>query len=191
MVLLDYKIGKRKFKGDKMRVLKEYVHSDFEKYENPTLFERFAARAIVLKGEEILLIYTKRYNDYSFPGGGVDEDEPVEKGLLREIKEETGANNVRIVAPFGIYAEYRPTYYEGYDMMHMTSYFYVCTADRELGEADPEDYEIANGSVPKWVNIHEALAFNKGVIEANENSMGLSIGRETFMLEKIIEELLS
>lgn len=173
-----------------MRVLKKYIHNDYDKFEKPRLYQRSAARAIILKGEEILLIYTKRYNDYSIPGGGVDENESVEKGLIREIAEETGAKNVKILKPFGIYEEYRPTYYEGYDMMHMTSYFYVCTADKVLGEAEPEDYEVANGSVPKWVNIYEALAFNKGVIEANENSIGLSIGRETFMLEKIIEELL-
>jgi hypothetical protein len=72
----------------------------------------------------------------------------------------------------------------------MTSYFYVCDADKELGDASPESYEINNGSVPVWVNIREAIAYNKKVIKENANSMGLSIKRETFMLEHILDELI-
>ena len=33
-------------------------------------FTRKAVRAIVLRGEDILLLYTQRYQDYSLPGGG-------------------------------------------------------------------------------------------------------------------------
>ena len=51
------------------------------------LIKRIAARAIVMKGRSILLMYTKRYNDYSLPGGGVDADEPIEDGLIRELEE--------------------------------------------------------------------------------------------------------
>jgi|LGOV01.1.fsa_nt_gb ADP-ribose pyrophosphatase YjhB (NUDIX family) len=174
--------------GEFMRILKKSVH--IEDIENKNVFERTAARGIVLKGEEMLLIFTKRYNDYSIPGGGVDQGESVEKGLLRELAEETGAQRVKITKPYGIYEEYRETYHEGYDMMHMTSYFYVCDADKELGDASPESYEINNGSVPVWVNIREAIAYNKKVIKENANSMGLSIKRETFMLEHILDELI-
>lgn len=172
-----------------MRLLKKYIHSDMEKLTDPKLFERTAARAIVLKGEEILLIYTKRYNDYSIPGGGVDEGEDIKAGLRRELSEETGAEQIKIIEAFGIYEEYRPTYKEGYDFMHMMSYFYVCDCHKTLGEASPEAYEQANGSVPVWININKAIVYNNKVIKNNENSMGLSIGRETFVLELILKEI--
>lgn len=172
-----------------MRLLKKAVTLPIEGIPAERIYERIAARAIVLKGEDILLIYTRRYNDYSIPGGGVDQNEDVKDGLLRELAEETGAQNVKVIEPFGLYEEYRSTYYDGFDVMHMVSHFYICDADRVLGEAEPEDYEVKNGSVAKWVNIYEAIDFNRKVIQANENSMGLSIKRETFMLEKIAEEL--
>lgn len=172
-----------------MRLLKKCIHPNFNKLESPVLYERTAARAIVLKGEEMLLIYTKRYNDYSIPGGGVDEGEAIKVGLRRELEEETGASQIRVLEPYGIYEEYRPTYKEGYDFMHMISHFYICDCHPLLGEAKPETYEINNGSVPVWINIRQAIAYNKEVIKNNENSMGLSINRETFVLELILKEL--
>lgn len=161
-----------------------------DQLKDKKIFNRLAARAIVLKGEEILLIYTKRYNDYSLPGGGVDPDEDIEKALIRELQEETGATSIKIIEEFGMYEEHRPTYYEGYDLIHMQSYCYLCDTDKKLGDASPEQYEIENGSVPIWKNIHEAIEYNKNVIKENEHSMGLSIKRETFLLEAIRDKYL-
>jgi ADP-ribose pyrophosphatase YjhB (NUDIX family) len=51
------------------------------------LLTRKATRAIVLDGENILLLYTERYHDYSLPGGGVYDGESLINGLKRELKE--------------------------------------------------------------------------------------------------------
>lgn len=174
-----------------MRLLHKYTSTAFETAARPKVLDRTTARGIVLDGEDILLIYTKRYNDYGFPGGGVDPGEDIRQGLLRELSEETGAQNVRILGDFGMYEEVKETYYRGYDFAHTTSHFIICSADRELGQAHPESYEVQNGSVPVWVNIHTAIEHNKSVIEAKEDSMGLSIERETAVLELVAKELLS
>lgn len=173
-----------------MRLINKYIHEDFKTAVDPVIFERTAARGIILDNEDVLMIYTKRYNDYSFPGGGVDTGEDIKEGLIRELEEETGAKNIKILSDFGAYEEFRPTHYDGYDIVHMLSHFFVCSADKELGEANPEEYEINNGSVPIWVNIHDAIKHNKEVIAAKEDSMGLSIERETLVLELIAKELL-
>jgi len=173
-----------------MRLINKFVHESCKDAVDPVIYERTAARGIILHNEEILMIYTKRYNDYSFPGGGVDEGEDIKVGLIRELEEETGAQNIEILSAFGDYEEFRPTHFTGYDLLHMMSHFYICNADRELGDANPEDYEIKNGSAPVWVNIHEAIKHNRDVIAAKEDSMGLSIERETLVLELIAEELL-
>lgn len=173
-----------------MRLINKYIHESCKTAVEPVIFERTAARGIILDDEDILMIYTKRYNDYSFPGGGVDDGEDIKTGLLRELKEETGAKNIEILNAFGEYEEFRPTHYDGYDIVHMLSHFFVCSADKELGVAKPEEYEINNGSEPVWVNIHDAIKHNKEVIAAKEDSMGLSIERETFVLELIAKELL-
>lgn len=173
-----------------MRLINKDIHESFKASISPAILKRIAARGIILDKEDILMIYTKRYNDYSFPGGGIDDGEDIEEGLIRELQEESGAKNIEILSVFGNYEEIRPTYYDGYDYIHMFSHFFVCSADKELGTPNPEEYEINNGSVPVWVNIHDAIKHNTKVIEAKESSMGLSIERETRVLELIAKEIL-
>lgn len=168
-----------------MKLLKTDTHLDLIGTSNLKTYERIASRGIIVNNNKILLIYTKRYNDYSFPGGGVDKGENIKDGLIREIKEETGAINIKIVEEFGVYEEYRPCYYKGYDQIHMLSYFYICSADYKLGVATPESYEITNGSIPIWVDISEAIKHNNNILISNAKSNGLSIKRETYMLELV------
>ncbi len=171
-----------------MRLLKSTVHPDLSSLDGKAL-ERLAARAIVLKGEEILLMYTERYHDYTLPGGGVDQGENLIEGLKRELSEETGAQNVRDIQPFGCYEEYRPWYKDDADYMHMLSYCYLCKIDDELAENALEDYEINNGMKPVWLNIHSAIAHNLETIASNPKA-GMSVERETFLLQKVVAECL-
>jgi len=177
-----------------MQLLKTAFHPDVSADDiSPAselkLIERHAARAIVVKGENILLLYTQRYHDYSLPGGGIDEGEDEIAGLIRELKEETGAQGVRNVEAFARYDEYRPWYKADADIIYMISHCYVCEIDEELGETAFESHEVNNGMIPLWMNIHEAIAHNEEVI-ANSDKKGLSIERETFLLKVIAEKLL-
>ncbi|WP_191602961.1 NUDIX domain-containing protein [Marinomonas algicola] len=171
-----------------MRLLRSSIHSDITDLSG-SVFTRKAARGIVLKGENILLLYTERYHDYTLPGGGIDKGESHIEGLIRELLEETGAHSITNIREFGRYEEYRPWHKEGFDIVHMKSYCYLCDIDSQLKSTNLETYEIQNGMTPVWKNIHKA-------IEHNENTMlrspkkGLSIERETFLLKQIVEELL-
>lgn len=171
-----------------MQVLKTSYHPDVLPLENKTQFHRRAARAIVVREAQILLLFTERYHDYSLPGGGIDDHEDEIEGLIRELSEETGAQNVRNIRAFGAYEEFRPWYKPDYDVVHMVSYCYWCDIDDELGAVSLEDYEVKNGMKPVWVNIHEAIAHNRETI-ANSDKQGLSIERETYLLERIAQEL--
>ena len=171
-----------------MRLLASSTHPDIDSLDGKT-FIRKAARGIILDGENILILYTERYHDYSLPGGGVDEGESIEAGLIRELEEETGARHIEIVNEFGLYEEFRPWYKDGFDIVHMESYYFVCDIHPEQGETKLEQHEIQNGMVPVWINIHEAIKHNEHTV-ANSPKKGLSIERETFLLKRIVEELL-
>ena len=172
-----------------MQLLKSTIHPDISDISAKS-FTRKATRAIVLNGDNILLLYTKRYHDYSLPGGGVDEGENITDGLIRELKEETGAHNVKNIEAFGLYEEYRPWYKSDFDIMHMLSYCYTCTIDKELLEPELESHEINNGMYPVWMNIHTAIAHNEETI-AKSHKKGLSIERETFLLKLIVSRLIN
>lgn len=170
-----------------MQLLKSTQHPSLVNL-NGTCLTRKATRAIVLDGENILLLYTERYHDYSLPGGGVDEGESLIDGLKRELKEETGAQNIEVLAEFGLYEEYRPWHKGNFDIIHMLSYCYVCNISETLTDTAFESHEIQNGMEPVWVNIFEAIGHNEETIKASPKK-GLSIERETFLLKKIAAEL--
>lgn len=172
-----------------MRLLKSTVHPDITSLDQ-ACFVRLAARGMILKGEHILMLYTQRYDDYTLPGGGIDEGENQVEGLIRELTEETGAQNIRHPELFGLYEEFRPWYKDGYDIMHMKSYCYTCEIDEQLGETSLEDYEVKNGMKAVWINIHDAIQHNLDTME-NSDKKGMSIERETFLLSLIRDELLS
>ena len=109
--------------------------------------------------------------------------------MVRELKEETGAQNIRNVRAFGMYEEFRPWHKDDYDIVHMKSYCYQCDIDEQLLAPELESYEKANGMKPVWINIHQAIAHNEDTI-ARSAKKGLSIERETFLLKAIVQELI-
>ncbi len=173
-----------------MQILKTHYHPDITNLENKSSFTRLAARSVVIQGTDILLLYTKRYEDYSLPGGGLDKGEDKIEGMIRELKEETGAKDIKNIQPFGAYEEYRPWYKSDYDIQHMISYCYTCEISKSLGDARLESYEVNNGMKAVWVNIHDAIAHNKKTM-ASSDKKGMSIERETFLLELIVAEQFS
>ncbi|ELI5737957.1 NUDIX hydrolase [Vibrio fluvialis] len=172
-----------------MRHLHIATHPEVEPLSQQRILQRKAARAIVLDGEDILMLYTERYHDYTLPGGGVDEGEDILQGMVRELEEETGAQNIHNIKPFGLYEEFRPWYKDDADVMHMVSYCFTCKIDRELGDTNYEDYEIKNGMKPIWINIRDAITHNELTMAESEKK-GMSIERETFLLRLIAKELL-
>ncbi|WP_022940051.1 NUDIX hydrolase [Psychromonas hadalis] len=171
-----------------MRLLRSTLHPEISSLEQST-FERLATRAIVLKGDEILLLYTARYDDYTLPGGGVDAGEDLIEGFKRELLEETGAKNIRNIKEFGLYEEFRPWYKDNFDIMKMQSYCFSCEIDEQLGVTKFEDYEIKNGMKVVWLPIIDAIKHNEKTIRQSDKK-GMSVERELFLLKLIEKELL-
>jgi ADP-ribose pyrophosphatase YjhB (NUDIX family) len=164
-----------------MELLLKLVHPTVHSTEGRGL-RRDAVRAVIMHGDDILLLYTRRYDDYSLPGGGLDEGEDMLDGLRRELAEETGAQEVRVAEAIGYIDEYRPSPKPGYDHLFMRSHIYRCEASRALGPAQMEHYEISNGMAPEWVNLEQAAVHNEAVIARQDEGMGMSIIRETWTL---------
>lgn len=172
-----------------MQILKTHFHPDVKTCENKSVFTRLATRSITVQNDAILLLYTERYEDYSLPGGGLDLGEDQIEGMIRELREETGAKEVSNIKPFGIYEEYRPWNKPDHDIQHMISYCYTCDISSELGILNMDAHEIKNGMKAVWVSIHQAIAHNKQTIATSEKK-GMSIERETFLLGLIAQGMI-
>lgn len=168
-----------------MLISENLIHPETSRCPKARVLFRRAARGLAMREEQVLLLFTERYNDFSFPGGGIDEGEDIVTGLVREMEEETGARNVQVGREFARVEEKRPHWKPEFDVLHMLSHFHYCEISGPLQAVRMESYEVANGMRPLWVGLEEAIAHNRSVMQRQEQTMGLSIQRETLMLEHV------
>lgn len=60
------------------------------------MIHRTAIRGVIMRGKNLLMIYSSNVGDYKFPGGGVNEGETHAQALSREIQEECGISVARV-----------------------------------------------------------------------------------------------
>ena len=63
--------------------LKDYKDTD-------VVFRRPSARAVIIKGDKLALVYSRKEKYYKFPGGGIEPGENPVDAMIRETREEAG-----------------------------------------------------------------------------------------------------
>ncbi|MFC1878665.1 NUDIX hydrolase [Chloroflexota bacterium] len=149
---------------------------------------RDAVRAVIRRGEELLMIYSPINGDYKFPGGGVEPGESYHQALAREIREECGLNSAQVGAPFGFVIEYDRPAETDYDLFKMTSRYYFCQVGGGMGVQRLDPYESDLGFAPVWVSIGAAIDNNQAILRSVGRKIPRWTKRDTFVLEYLIEE---
>ena len=156
-----------------------YKELELDEIHNSNVKKRIAVRAVILQGNEILLVQSN-LGDYKFPGGGVDEEETLEAALVREIKEETGYVGAKVREKVGVVIERTNDEYVPDTTFEMTSHYYLCDLTGEKGLQQLDGYELEQDYTPKWVSLNDAIVQNNKVIEKDGHRW---ITRENFVLE--------
>ena len=123
--------------------------------------ERVTVRAIVLRGDRLLLVHSRVNGDLMFPGGGIEEGECHGTALARELREECGAELVEVGALLGQTREYRAAREADYDAYCIRSFYYLCRVGEGWSEPRPQPYEVRLGFTPGWFELDGALQTNK------------------------------
>lgn len=108
---------------------------------------REASRAIVLRGDSLLLSHALHIDLWMIPGGGREREESPRECCVREVAEETGVT----VVPercFLILNEY-------YTDRKYRSYYYLCS-ETGASEPHPTEFEKAIGVTSEWVPLQRA-----------------------------------
>lgn len=142
---------------------------------------RTAVRAVIQRGENLLMIFSANVGDYKFPGGGIQAGETHEQSLRREVREECGAELSHIGDEIGLVVEYDNDTETDFDTFKMTSHYYRCEVADGFGAQQLDGYEKDLGFRPVWISIEGALQQNKTLL--NSESAPEWLRREIFMLE--------
>ena len=135
------------------------------------LKHRKTVRAIIKNDKnELLMVYSKWFDDYTFPGGGVKQDENEIDGLKRELKEELGALSVEVKQVVGQIQELRYGITGTDDVFLQTSKYYLCEI-LQFGKQELIGREILHGIEPRWVKAENALMQNMKVMNNSHHQV--------------------
>jgi 8-oxo-dGTP pyrophosphatase MutT (NUDIX family) len=152
-------------------------------------FHRTAVRAVILRGQMLLMVHSASVGDYKFPGGGVDADETHEQALRREVREECGAALSHFGEEIGAVIEYDFSTEKNFDAFRMTSRYYRCEVTDGFGAQKLDDYEMDLGFRPTWISIEDALRENKRLLSSK--NMPFWLRREIFVLEYLQKNIMT
>ena len=147
--------------------------------------ERLTAKAIIFNSDGLIAMVGSKSHPYSLlPGGGVDDGEDYEAGIIRELKEEIGCD-IEISECVGEIDDYRSLSEKHY----ITRCFYGKIRG-EIGELILVPEEIENGFFVKWVGVESALnllnqaysELQQGKVEAY--NIAFNILRDKLFLEE-------
>lgn len=114
-------------------------------------FHRCASRGIIIKDNLVMLLYVPKLDIYTFPGGGVENNETKSECLTRELAEETGwvVTNFRetvTVMEYFVDSTWENTYF-------------ICEVDLEhKGELHLTREELEYGIKEVWMSLPDALS---------------------------------
>jgi len=169
-----------------LNLLRAFYRSDGLNLAGKTI-SRAAVRAVILDGDQILLVYSPVNHDYKFPGGGVEEDENHVEALSREIREECGLILEKVQGEFGLVVEYSKPREEGFDVFKHLSHYYLCSVQSRFMGQKLDRYEWELGFRPKWVPLLDALERNRSVLKGHFGEPPRWTRRDTYVLRKLVE----
>ena len=140
-----------------MRLLFELDYKNYK--ENGTVFRRPSARAIIINGNKLAMVYSQKYDYYKFPGGGIDKNETKEEALVREVAEEAGLVVINdSIKEYGLVVRKEKGF--DADLAIQENYYYFCEVEDKVTNQKLDDYEDKEGFILKWVNPMEVVDTN-------------------------------
>lgn len=125
------------------------------------VFSRPSARGIIVKNGQVLLVYSKKYDYYKFPGGGIEKGEANEKALIREVCEETGYRVIpESIKEYGAVLRRQLSRMHENEIFEQWNYYYLCDVEDEPGNQKLDDYEDEEGFTPVWMDPFKASVVN-------------------------------
>ena len=168
--------------------MRELFSMDTKDYrEGGKVFRRDSARAIIIKDGKVLLVHSKKYDYYKFPGGGIEPGEDRETALCREVLEETGYQVIPdSVREFGYVPRRQRDSWDENGIFAQDNFYYFCEIkEQEKSPARLDDYEQEEGFTPVWVEPFVASLHDRYCDTSKEGLDGVMVSREAKVLDLV------
>ena len=161
---------------------------DSKDYEACTrTFVRNSARALIIKGGLIAMVYSQKYDYYKFPGGGIEPGERNEDAVIRETREEAGLQVIpESVREYGFVHRVQRTLSDENERFIQDNFYYLCDVSEEDCAQELDGYEAEEGFTPVFVSPREAIRVNREKDHGPKDQRSLE--REARVLELLLEE---
>lgn len=160
--------------------LKDYEQS-FNKYKRPSV------RGIIIKENKVAMVYSRKYDYYKFPGGGIEANEDKLTALKREILEETGLTVLESsVKEYGSVMRIQKSRFKENEIFEQENFYYLCQTDGTCMTQTLDDYEHDEGFELQYVYPEHAVLVNRTHDHYDYDLM--LIERESKVLECLIKE---
>lgn len=160
---------------------------DMKNYD--TSFPRFyrpSVRGIIIFGGKAAMIYSRKFDYYKFPGGGIESGENIIDALIREVREETGLTvDVSSVREFGSVLRVQLSSYSPDTIFEQENFYYLCDTGAETLPQELDDYELEEGFTLRYVAPRDAITVNR--THDHKNYDAALIERESRVLEYLMD----
>ena len=120
---------------------------------NQDVKTKIASRALIIQDNKIAVLYSKEYDFYVTPGGGVENDETLKEACIREAKEEAGL----IVKPIKQFAKLE-CHYPRIKIIHN---YFICELVETVDHRSLTEQELDQDLELQWMDLDEVrMAFS-------------------------------
>ena len=181
---LDVKRRLLTLEESRMRLLFTLDRGDYE--EGGKVFSRPSARAVVVRGGRVAMVYSRKFDHYKFPGGGIEPGESREAALLREAREEAGlVLDPQSVRPYGFV--HRIERGDAEPIFLQDNFYHLALAVAAVPQ-ELDGYEAEEGYTLRWVDPREAIRQNKALTSVYKRKYHTMLLREAMVLEHLLAE---
>ena len=168
--------------------MKEIIFNDNFLTDEEMESEVIRLKALIINSKDKILL-AHNNNTFQFPGGHLEEDEPMDDCIAREVLEETGIHIIVKEDPFLCIKTYDNDYFNTGKKVLSSIYYYRFFTDDEPNyeETHYDELELATDFDLFYINFKDLKEFLIDCIE--HDKIDPNIGREMINVTEVYNEL--
>lgn len=149
-------------------------------------FRRPSVRAVIIKDGMAAMVYSRKFDYYKFPGGGIEKGESHVEALIREVREETGLDVIPVsITGYGSVLRVQKSEKNENEVFEQENFYYLCNTTEKCGKQQLYEYENDEGFTLEFVSPDHAIEVNRSHEHYGYDSQ--LIEREAKVLEHLTE----